>query len=109
MTRDSIARAARRGRFYMFLLWDNGCGCGHAPGPLPFARLDVPDRSLKMAEAPTTTTQVNGGFITREERTGKLIEVRTDKGTSRSSEKTVAAAKLAAELDRDALARLAKR
>jgi hypothetical protein len=62
-----------------------------------------------MAKVPTTTTQVNGGFIKREDRTGKLVEVRTDKGTSRSSEKTVAAAKLAAELDRDALARLAKR
>ena len=74
-----------------------------------WTRLDVPDRVLKMAKAPTTTTQVNGGFITREERTGKFVEVRTDKGTSRSSEKTVAAAKLAAELDRDALARLAKR
>jgi death-on-curing protein len=72
-------------------------------------RLDVPDRILKMTKASTTTTQVNGGFITREERTGKFVEVRTDKGTSRSSEKTVAAAKLAAELDRDALARLAKR
>ena len=74
-----------------------------------WTRLDVPDRILKMAKAPTTTTQVNGGFIKREERTGKFVEVRTDNGTSRSSEKTVAAAKRAAELDRDALARLAKR
>ena len=72
-------------------------------------RLDVPDRILNMAKVPTTTTQVNGGFIMREERTGKFVEVRTDNGTSRSSEKTVAAAKRAAELDRDALARLAKR
>lgn len=72
-------------------------------------RVDVPDRILKMAKAATTTTQVNGGFIKREGRSGKFVEVRTDKGTSRSSEKTVAAAKLAAELDRDALARLAKR
>lgn len=72
-------------------------------------RVDVPDRILKMAKAATTTTQVNGGFIKREGRSGKFVEVRTDKGTSRSSEKTVAAAKLVAELDRDALARLAKR
>lgn len=72
-------------------------------------RADFPDRVLKMAKAPTTTTQVNGGFVKREERTGKFVEVRTDKGTSRSSEKTVAAGKLAAQLDRDALARLAKR
>jgi hypothetical protein len=64
---------------------------------------------LKLAKAATSTTQVNGGFVKREVRTGKFVEVRTDKGISRSSKKTVAAAKRAAEVDRDALARLAKR
>ena len=72
-------------------------------------RLFFRDRMLKMAKAPTSITQVNGGFIKREVRTGKFVEVRTDKNTSRSSEKTVDAAKRASELDRDALSRLAKR
>ena len=106
MKRDSNARAARRGRLNIGIMAVVAVArrCHYL-----WKRLDVPDRILKMTKAPTTTTQVNGGFIMREERTGKFVEVRTDKGTSRSSEKTVAAAKLAAELDRDALARLAKR
>jgi hypothetical protein len=69
----------------------------------------VSDRIMKMAKAPTRTTKVTGGWVTRDERTGRFVEVRTDKGTSRSNEKTVAAAKRAAWLDSDALARLAKR
>ena len=62
-----------------------------------------------MAKSTTTTSKVNGGWIARDSQTGKLVEVRTDKAVSRSSEKTVAAAKRASKLDHDALARLAKR
>lgn len=54
-------------------------------------------------------TSVEGGVITREARSGRLVSVETSKGVSRGSKKTEQTIAQISEKHRDALKRLADR
>jgi hypothetical protein len=53
------------------------------------------------------TTQVNGGSIKREERTGRFVEVQTSKSSSKASPKSASALTQASSKRGEALKRLA--
>jgi hypothetical protein len=67
------------------------------------ARQDMPKTSS------STTTQVNGGTITRDERNGRFVEVSTSKGGAKASPKTASALTQASSKRGEALKRLADR
>jgi hypothetical protein len=55
------------------------------------------------------TTQVNGGWIKREEHNGRLVEVHTSKGGAKASPKSASALTQASSKRGEALKRLADR
>ena len=55
------------------------------------------------------TTQVNGGWIKREERSGRFVEVHTSKGGAKASPKSASALTQASSKRGEALKRLADR
>lgn len=61
-----------------------------------------------MAEKPRETP-VKGGWVKRDAATGKLVEVRTDKGVSRTSAESRSAVEEASKRRNAALKRLADR
>jgi len=57
----------------------------------------------------TERTTVNGGWVKREARSGRFVEVGTENGTAKARPKSEAAAKEAASKRAEALQRLANR
>jgi hypothetical protein len=62
-----------------------------------------------LSGARMTTSKVAGGMIKRDAKTGRFVEVSSDKGTYRAKPNSEAAIKKAAEDRHEALKRLANR